>query len=94
MGAYVNPIVETKEEWLSKHGVYWDPVLGIENVLPGYLPVCLVHNGYFTAVAIAFSKDEFECFKRDDGRPKQWFVVEIEKLHTVSLELVNYLKRR
>jgi len=97
MGAYVNPQNQSKEDWLMENGylliedqhIQWK----WEDFLEGTLPVCLVDNGRFTAAGIAYSKDEYEYFKRDDGRPKKWFIVEVTKLHPVSPELKTYLAR-
>lgn len=93
MGAYINSRNMTKEDWLVINGVpttlnslkYWD------DLLQGTLPVCLVDNGHFTAAGIAYCKEELECFKRNDGRLKKWYIVETHKLHEVSPELKMYL---
>lgn len=93
MGAYVNPVGESKEEWLMKNGhlltggqdFMW------ESLPKGFLFVCLIDNGHFTAAGIAYSKEEFERFKRDNSRPKSWYIAEIQKLHEVSSNLLDYL---
>ena len=38
--------------------------------------VCVVDNGFFAAAAYCYSEEEMEAFKREDGRPKQWFIYE------------------
>lgn len=53
------------------------------------LPVCLVYNGTFFAVAVAFDEAEFSAFARDDGRSKLWFMVPRIKLREVS-NLADY----
>ena len=82
MGYYINPKTgTTKQEWLRRYGDempiedIWremaeSPTLGI--------PVCLVDNGFFDAAAIGFSKKELQEFATDDGRSKQFFIVNID----------------
>lgn len=91
MGAYINPRDMRKEEWLEKNAVRVVNLCWAE-VKPETLPVCLVDNGPFTAAGIAYSEEEFVSFHRYDGRPKCWYIAPIDKLHTVSPELVKYLK--
>lgn len=95
MGAYVNPNISiTKEEWLETNGkkvnpdeIHYPLIVSLSE-----LPVCLVDNGRFKAAGICYTQQEFERFKRDDGRPKEWYLVGIDKLHQVSPELKDYLK--
>ena len=96
MGCYVNPKNETKEDWLQNNAntiyVYnefptWEKV-----VVMNCLPVILVDNGFFTAAAVAYSKQEYEEFTReDDSRGRQVYIVPIDKLKEVS-PLEEYLK--
>lgn len=37
--------------------------------------VCVVDNGLFEAAGYCFSEAEFIEFRRNDGRPKRWFIV-------------------
>jgi hypothetical protein len=87
MGYYVNPKNVSKEKWLSDNAggdhisttaPKW------EKVPSSSLPVCLVDNFGFTAAAICYSPEELREFAREDGRPKVWCIVEIEKLKEVS----------
>lgn len=86
MGCYVNPSDMTKESWLEKNAneLHGGPPQW-SRVLEGNLPVCLVHNGAFTAAAIAYSERELQDFSDpQDRRPKRWFVAPIEALRKVS----------
>jgi len=57
------------------------------------MPVVLVDNGFFTAGAIAYSASERDCFLRDDGRPKKYYLAKVEDLLKVSEDLEGYMKR-
>ena len=95
MGAYVNPISMRKEEWLSNNAKPWLPTLSWNEIPQGFLPVCLVDNGPFTAAGIAYSEDEYNRFRKpntNDMRPKLWYIAPIDKLHGVSPELIHYMK--
>lgn len=81
MGYYVNPPTKSKEQWLAENGV----AISLSAVMnfdfaDGYLPVCLVDNGPFTAAAIAYSPEERDEFLRPDGRHKEWYAVSREHL--------------
>ena len=86
MGCYINPLGETKEEWLNNHGLeVTDPAWDLlATNFPGLMShpegrgmyVCLVDNGPFTAAAICYNEQEFDEFNRDDEpRPRKWYVV-------------------
>jgi len=77
MGYYINPVNESKEEFLRKHGIALsaDEVKNFD-FSGGTLPVCLIDNLYFTAAAIAYDAQERDCFLREPlDRPKKWFGV-------------------
>lgn len=89
MGCYINPTVRSKEEFLFTFGKLIDPKDAIDVYHEeGYLPVCLVNNGTFTAAAVGYDKREIQCFldahKNGDNRPQTWFKVSIQHLSTVS----------
>lgn len=86
MGIYIDPVNQTKEDWLKENAeeitVTWD------NIPDKHLIVVLVNNGPFTAAAICYSKREYAEFTRnDDYRPKRYFIAPISKLKIVAPEL-------
>jgi len=83
MGLYVNPTATTKEDWLVDNlrgsvfisaAEYWLPKYNSYREA-GLVPVVLVDNGAFTALAVAYSQAEAEDFGREDGRTKLFAVV-------------------
>ena len=83
MGLYVNPTATTKEDWLAENlrgsvfisaAEYWLPRYNSYREA-GLVPVVLVDNGAFTALAVAYSQAEAEDFGREDGRTKLFAVV-------------------
>ena len=49
------------------------------------VPVCVVDNGAFDAAAVAYSREEFECFSyHGDVRPKQWYIMDRVKAYELS----------
>jgi hypothetical protein len=93
MGVYINPKTCSKEQWLASNG---EKIVGRVPTLterPGFMPVCLVDNGPFTAAAVAYQEGELSAFSDpQDHRPKQWFLVETTKLLEVS-DLAKVLNR-
>ncbi len=92
MGAYVNPTDgKTAQEWLNRHGT---ALGGTPQSMPedGTLIICLVNNGAFFAAGICFSESELECFTTYDGRLKEFYKVDKDKLYEVS-NLEQYLPR-
>ncbi len=92
MGAYINPKDMRKEEWLGKYAMIFNHRLGWADVPDGYLSICLVDNGPFTAAGIAYCEAEWMRFRKYDGRAKCWFIASIDKLHEVSPELKKYME--
>lgn len=94
MGCYINPQNETKEMFLEEHGtrisLYYFRTFKEFDGLD--LPVCLVHNGMFTAAAIAYNEGEISAFTDpSDVRPKKFYLVAKEDLRKVA-PLDDYLK--
>lgn len=86
MGCYVNPPDMTKEAWLAQNGERTD---GPCEVTETHLPVCLVHNGAFTAAGVCYCTQERDEFNSpSDYRPKLWF-----KVHRADLRRVSDLAR-
>lgn len=86
MGYYINPRNESKENFLEREGERITSKIEWEDMSKFKLPVCLVDNGYFTAAAIGYSKEEWEVFSKNpnDLRPKSFWIVPIDKLLRVS----------
>lgn len=91
MGAYIDPVGETKEEWLAREGrkflhLRWQDLEEDE------LPVVLIQNPQFTAAAIAYCEEEFIIFLHPrDHRPKTIYVVKKDKLLQIAPSLKYYL---
>jgi hypothetical protein len=83
VGYYINPTDgSSKEDWLRAHGQWiaaTNAAAHMAEVSDTYV-VCLVDNGWMTAAAIAYDDRERDVFMRDDGRPKQWFIVRKREL--------------
>lgn len=86
MGCYANP-QGNKEAWLEVNAT---KKLGEEAPLwseipQGHLAVCLLHNFFFDAAAVAFDERELAVFADpDDERVRTWYIVSIGKLRLVA----------
>jgi len=80
MGWYINPPEQTKEEWLQDNGDFFGFEVPKNHFVNDKVAVCLIGNAGFTAAAIAVDKSEFMAFQQEDGRPKLWFMVSVDKL--------------
>lgn len=94
MGVYINPPSEPKEAFLARYdSISEKAAKGWTDPDKGFLSVCLVQNGIFTAAAVCYKESEWEEFtEADDPRPKMWFLVPVEKLLEVS-DLGPWMKR-
>lgn len=83
MGYYVNPPDNTKEQWLADNGrEVVEPTSPLAP--PGFLFVCLVDNGPFTAAAVCYDDREYSAFADpSDRRPRRWFMVSVDALRMV-----------
>lgn len=79
MGIYINPKEMSKESWLVKFAIPDErPELIPEDVPSGMVPLCLVDNEPFTALAVCHSQGELMTFSDNrDTRPKRWFYATI-----------------
>ena len=86
MGVYINPKNETKEEFLEREGEPVDHTKIKFDELTDRLPVVLVSNLYFTAAGVVYNQREWDDWLscHDDGRPKRYYLVQREKLYSVS----------
>lgn len=85
MGLYVNPTRTTKISWLQENGQAGEKNFDVGQYdavrAAGKVPVVLVSNGAFLALAVAYSKSEVEAFQfPDDRRPRQWWIVPVSAL--------------
>ena len=82
MGQYINPPDMSKEDWLAKYGQEVEPVFPLEDDSKAL--ICLVENPFFTAAAVCFDQGEWDEFtRRDDPRPRRWFIVPKTELQSV-----------
>ena len=85
MGIYINPRHMSKEQWVQENGRYvveWPEFCLSTNPKNGVEERCciLVDNGAFTALAVCFSQEEQDHFRRSfeqhgDLRPFWLFMV-------------------
>jgi len=98
MGYYINPPLLSKEQWLRKHGEMLSEAITQDNAQEIWeelytgevtkFPVVWIDNRMFTSAGIAFSANEFKAFTEPgDNRPKDFFVVPVEKLLEVCPDL-------
>ena len=87
MGAYINPVGQTKEEFLNEKAkeITLNEFRSFDFRDKNALPVCLINNGPFTAAGIAYNKKEQRAFTHeDDFRPKTYYLADKEELMEVS----------
>lgn len=92
MGLYVNPVDETKEQFLALEGTELTST-PVNHRVDNQLVVCLVQNVVFSAAAVAYSQLELCRFvSPDDIRPRRWFLVPIDRLRPVCPDWRVYAK--
>jgi hypothetical protein len=89
MGAYINPTDQTKEAFLAENGKAFALTHTFKAVPEGFLPVVLIDNCAFTGAGIGFCETEWNELRAYDGRPKEGYLVEKQKLYPVS-DLKDY----
>lgn len=82
MGIYLNPPKGDKSKWLRENGTETTAadLAKFADFTGPNRPVVLVDNGVFTAAAVGFSAKETAYFLCDDDRPKEYFLVPVEKM--------------
>lgn len=94
MGIYINTVPDSTEEklkWLAENATKLDKLpLVIEN--KNQLPIVMIDNGAFIALAVANTQAELHYFMEHDDpirdpRPKQYFIADIEAIRLVTKNL-------
>lgn len=85
MARYINPKKISKEAFLLEHGkliTFADVAkLRFDTIPEGYVLVCFVDNGPFTAAGICEGQRDMNEFQRlDDTRPRMFFLVPIDTI--------------
>jgi len=93
MGLYVEPKME-KDVWCKENcrEVNTEVPVQFSDANKDQVILCLVNNGFFFALAVAFSEAEFKVFRAPDGRPKKWYVVDKEVVKLVTPAWEHYIK--
>jgi len=104
MGLYINPTEETKEEWLAVNtiqiqGIGVPDKMQVEALITSGIidfktnfPICLIDNGLFKAAGVGYNETEIMRFMQEDGRSKEYCVVDRDKLLDVCPEASDYIK--
>ena len=83
MGLYINPIDQSKEEWLQLHGEQTEKPVWFGD--GEQFPVCLVDNGPFTAAGVCFSPQELYAFMTGTtDRPTKWYICKKDDINAVT----------
>lgn len=84
MGYYINPTNQSKVEFCASRcrevtrAEFVNFDLAHRDI---ELPICLIDNGFFHALGIAYNQGELEAFGRwDDMREKHYFIAPLEIL--------------
>ena len=83
MGFYINPSNMTKPQWLDINAVCIHADEPPVKIHKDEIKLCLIDNGMFLALGIAYSKMEYEVFKSNDHRRKLWYRATTEDVEKV-----------
>ena len=96
MGLYINPLNQSKEEFLAAHGKLVSVGATLAHVsFSNAIPVILVDNYTFTAAAVGYSAREIAAFFHpEDLRPKQCWLLPREAVcdgASITMEMLDEL---
>jgi hypothetical protein len=81
MGFYINPVGQTKEQWLDRKGFRVSEPLPPSQIPVNQRLICLVVNPFFSAAGLCYDDREFTAFSDPkDNRPKSWWLVKVDDL--------------
>ena len=90
MGLYLEPEID-KQEWIEENGK--KGFVDFEDIPNNKVLICVVDNGFFVAMAVAFSEREVKAFSLpDDHRPKEWYLVNKEVVKPIAPQWDRYIK--
>ncbi len=85
MGLYINPKDSSKEQWLKDRAREVTQDEFKFEVGTGEVPLVLVDNGMFTALAVAYSEGEYKEFTRiDERRPRKFYYASYADVNHVT----------
>ena len=91
MGLYLEPQAD-KREWMNENAEKIR-LAAFQDTPEDKVLVCMVDNGFFVALAVAFSDAELRAFTLpDDNRPKEWYFVDKEKAKMIAPAWNSYIK--
>ena len=85
MGAYINPPVRSKEQWLAENADRISKPKSFDEIPNDKFILILVDSGMFTALGVAYNENEFTVMvTNDDPRDRTFFYADRELVKTVS----------